>query len=430
MKSKLKSIGLTVSIVATAVVMAIPAAASAQTPPPAEAPPAQAPSPAPPAVTAGWQDGFVVQSSNGDYRLVLGVTAQTDGRFSVDDPLPITNTFTIRKVRPTLSGRVAKYFDFKIMPDFGSGVAVILDAYFDIRFSPKFRVRAGKDKTPVGYELLQGDAFLLFPERALASSLVPNRDVGIQVQGDLSPRLFYAAGIFNGVLDGVNSVLDLDINNGKDLAGRVVWQPFRSARTPAGALNGFGVQVGGSAGSQAGPLLPAFRTSAGQPYFAYAAAAGADGERRRVSPAVFYYYKSFGAFAEYMRSTQAISRTGAEADVTNQGWEVSGSVVLTGEPASDRGIRPKNGFDPANGHWGALQFVTRYAALTIDRETFERGFAAATASREAKSFTIGVNWYPVAIIKYYATFERTSFAGGNAARPTENVILFRAQVAF
>ena len=70
---KSKSIGLTVLTVATAVVLAIPAAASAQAPPPAEAPPpAQAPPPAAPPFTAGWQDGFFVQSSNGDYRLVFG----------------------------------------------------------------------------------------------------------------------------------------------------------------------------------------------------------------------------------------------------------------------------------------------------------------------------------------------------------------------
>ena len=87
-------------------------------------------------------------------------------------------------------------------------------------------------------------------------------------------------------------------------------------------------------------------------------------------------------------------------------------------------------FDPASGHWGALQLVARYSALTVDREAFARGFAAATASREAKSFTLGANWYPGAFIKYYATFERTSFDGGNAPRPAENVILFRAQVAF
>src|SRR6266481_2145547 len=136
-----------------AVLTAVTAAVAVGAVPPAEA------QEAPPPLTAGWQDGFVLQAPNGDYRLVLGMVAQTDGRFSVDDPLPITNTFTIRKIRPTLSGRLAKYFDFKVMPDFGNGTAVVQDAYVDIRFSPKFRVRTGKDKTPVGYELLEGDAF-------------------------------------------------------------------------------------------------------------------------------------------------------------------------------------------------------------------------------------------------------------------------------
>ena len=195
---------------------------------------------------AGFQDGFFVQSANGDNRLLFGFVGQMDGRFSIDDPPAITNTFAIRKVRPTFSGRVAKYFDFKIMPDFGGGTSVLVDAYFDVRFSPKFRVRAGKDKTPVGYESLIGDAFLLFPERSQASNLLPGRDVGVQVQGDLSPKVFYAAGVVNGVVDGTNSTTDIDTNNGKDMAGRIVVQPFRTAATgatPAGALSGLGFQI-------------------------------------------------------------------------------------------------------------------------------------------------------------------------------------------
>ena len=144
---------------------------------------AQAPSAAPAAVVA-FEDGFVIQSADGDNRLIFGLVAQTDGRLSLDDSTPMTNTFTIRKVRPTLTGRIAKYFDFKVMPDFGNGTTIVQDAYFDIRFSTKFRIRTGKDKTPIGYELLEGDAYLLFPERALASSLIPNRDIGVQVQGD------------------------------------------------------------------------------------------------------------------------------------------------------------------------------------------------------------------------------------------------------
>jgi phosphate-selective porin OprO and OprP len=376
----------------------------------------------------GFQDGFFVQSPNGDYRLIFGLVAQTDGRFSLDDPKPIMNTFTIRKVRPTFTGRVAKYFDFKVMPDFGNGTAVVQDAYFDFRFSPAFRIRTGKDKTPVGYELLEGDAYLLFPERALASSLVPNRDIGIQVQGDLNPKIFYAAGVFNGIPDGTSTTSEVDSKNSKDLAGRVVVQPFRQATTPAHALNGFGFQVGGSHGQQTG-ALPSFKTSVQQTYFSYATSAAASGLRNRFSPAVFYYYKSFGGFGEYMHSTQRVTRADTTRDVTNHAWETTASLLVTGETASYGVIRPKKPFDPSKGQWGALQLLGRFTVLTVDQAAFDAGLAAITASRQARSFTIAANWYPNQSIKVYATFERTTFTGG-AARQPENVVLYRTQLGF
>lgn len=389
------------------------------------------PPPAEPRPTAGFEDGFFVQSADGSARLVFGLVAQTDGRFVLDDPSPITNTFTIRKMRPTFSGRVWRYFDFKVMPDFGNGTTLIQDAYFDIRFSPKLRVRSGKDKTPVGYELLQGDAFLLFPERSLVSSLVPNRDVGFQVQGDLSPKVFYAVGVFNGVADGTRSTTDVDTNDGKDLAARVVVQPFRRpAGQPAGPVSGLGFHLGGSIGSQAG-AVPAFRTSVLQTYFEYAAGAAAQGRRTRILPAVFYYYRSLGAFAEFAWSRQPISRGGVVSQVANQASEVTASYVLTGEAASDQGVRPRAPFDPARGQWGAVQVLGRYAQLDIDDLVFVRGLAAAGSASSARALSLAVNWYPVAAIKYYATFERTAFTtGAPPARPTEHSFIVRAQLGF
>jgi phosphate-selective porin OprO/OprP len=390
---------------------------------------AQTAAPEPPQpVTAGWQDGFFIQTANGDNRLQIGLNAQMDGRFSLDDDTPIVNTFTIRKARPTFTGRVSKFFDFKFMPDFGNGATTLFDAYFDIRFSPKFRVRTGKDKTPVGYEILIGDPNLWFPERTLASSLVPNRDVGVQAQGDLAAgKVSYSAGIFNGVADGASSSTDVDTNNGKDLAARVVVRPFRSA-----TLSGLGFHMGGSTGKQQFGALPSFRTSGGQTWFSYNTTIGtaANGRRNRVSPAVFYLYKSFGAFAEYMRSTQTVTR-GATSEVTNHAWGATASFMVTGEAATDRAVRPKNNFDPAAGQWGALQILARYSALTIDSDVFARNIAAATASPDAKQFTIAANWFPSAFIKYYLTFERTTF-GKTAVltRPAENLILFRTQVSF
>lgn len=380
-----------------------------------------------PASPAGFQDGFFVQSPDGEYRLVIGMVAQGDGRFSIDDPTPITNTFTLRKLRPTFTGQLTKYFTFKLMPDFGNGATQVPDAYLEFRPSTAFRIRTGKDKTPVGYELLQGDANLWFPERALASSLVPNRDLGVELLGDLAKgRVSYQGGIFNGVPDGASTTTEVDTNNSKDLAGRIVVNPFRGAK--ATALSGFGFHLGASTGKETG-ALSTFKTSVGQTYFSYDAGVTAAGSRTRLAPAVFYFFKSFGVFGEFMNSTQKVAKGGVVREISNQATEVSASVMLTGEAATYGIVRPKNNFNPSQHHYGALQVLARYSTLTVDDLVFQSALASASASREAKSFTAALNWFANANIKYYATFERTSFDGG-AARATENVILFRSQIGF
>ncbi|MCC7007515.1 MAG: hypothetical protein IT184_01740 [Acidobacteria bacterium] len=406
-----------------AIAVCVPACLSAQ---------AAGPSPA----AAGWQSGVVVQSTDGDNRLTLGGILQVDGRFVDESSTTAVDTFAIRKARLVMGGRVAKYFEFRIVPDFGNGQATLADAYFDFLISPALRIRAGKDKSPVGYELLISDAAVLFLDRSLSSGLVPNRDVGIQAQGDLAGgTVAYAAGVLNGVPDGTSSTTDTDTNGGKDLAARVAVRPFRSLPAWGGALRGLGFHLGGSTGEQAG-ALPAYRTSGGQTYFAYAPAGSsspavvASGRRSRTAPAVFYYYKSFGAFAEYVRTTQPVARAQSVVDATNHGWDVTASYLLTGEAATAGLPAPATPFDPSKGSWGALQIVARCAALTIDPAIFEAGLAATGASRRAQQFTIGLNWYPTAAVKYYLDYERTSFdTPAPGARPTEHVISFRLQLA-
>jgi phosphate-selective porin OprO/OprP len=373
-------------------------------------------------VTAGFDNGFFIQSADGENRLGFGLVTQIDGRFSTDDPLPITNGFVLRKLRPTFTGRFAKYFEFKVMPDFGSGTTSVQDAFIDVRFSRAFRVRTGKDKTPIGYEIAVPDANVYFPERALASSLVPNRDIGIQALGDLAAgRVAYAAGLFNGIPDGTSSTTDADSNSDKDFAGRVSVQPFRSSGTTTSAASGLGFYLGGSTGTQANGL----------PYFSYAAGATADGRRTRITPAAFYFVKSFGAFGEYVLSTQEVARLGVTREIANHAMEVTTTYFLTGEPAGLGTVRPKRPFDPGSHHWGAVQLLARYSHLEVDGNAFVNGLAATGASRRADQWTGGLNWFPSSFIKWYATVERTTFdQNAPGARPIEHVIIFRAQLAF
>jgi phosphate-selective porin OprO/OprP len=380
----------------------------------------------PPPVITRWNNGLDILSPDGDNELQLGALIQVDGRFAPDDPLrQVEDTFLVRRLRPIIQGRLAKYFEFRLMPDFGNGQTVLYDAYIDVRFSKSFRVRLGKDKTPVGLEQLYSDYALLFPERTLASNLVPNRDVGVQVQGDVGAVVSYIGGVFNGVPDG-GANGDIDSGPGKDLAGRVTARPF--ANTTMTAARGAGVAVGATSGNESG-ALPVYRSTAQQTFFSYAPGAVADGKRSRVSPAAFYYYKSIGAFSEYARTTQDIRGTKTSAEVTNRAWEVTGSFVLTGEAASERGVVPRQPFDPPQHHWGAFQLIARHSHLAVDPSVFANGLAASGASQTAAATGVGLAMYATSTVKFVVTYERTVFDNSPAAaRPPEHAIVFRAQL--
>lgn len=406
--------------------------AHAQSAPPAEEPaqtPPQAPSPP---VTAGWRDGFFIQSDDGSFRLQIGMLLHVDGRYVPgDDREAVTDSFLIRRARPSLRGRFAQRFDFLLAPEFAGGNLVLQDAYIDMVLSPAFRIRLGKSKTPLGLERAHSASNFLFFERGLPSALTPNRDVGIQVLGDrANGTLSYAAGVVNGAADGASA--DLDTSDSKDVAARIVVRPF--APRTGSPLRGLGIGLGVTAGRQSGPAaLPTFRTaSVQQPYLSYNGAV-ADGLRTRYSPQVVYYYKAFGGFAEYVQTETAMRKGPARAEIAHHAWQVAASLVLTGEAATDAGagVRPRANVDFGAGHPGAVQVAARYHVLDIDDRAFALNFPVMGSSRRATAWTVGMNWFLTPNLKYVVNFERTVFDGEDGGkRPPENAAVVRAQVSF
>jgi len=178
-----------------------------------------------------------VRSADSNFVFKVRGYVQADLRFYADDyPGGTANdTFLIRRARPIFEGTVYDKYDFRVMLDFASGInssaannGFLQDAYLNARFLPEFQVQVGKFKEPVGLERLQSGANLLFVERGYPTQLVPNRDVGVQLQGDLLGGLFrYEAGVFNGVADGGSGDADVS-DDEKDIAGRplrMCWQP-------------------------------------------------------------------------------------------------------------------------------------------------------------------------------------------------------------
>jgi phosphate-selective porin OprO/OprP len=387
--------------------------------------------------TANAKDGFSLKSADGEYSLKLRGYAQADGRFyPSDDAEAIANNFLLRRARPILEVTVGQYFGFRVMPDFAGSQAALQDAYWEGKFDPAFSVRAGKFKPPIGYERLQSATDINFAERGLPTNLAPSRDIGLQVGGEAGGVFEYQVGVFNGAPD--LGAPDTDLNDAKDFAARVFFQPFKD-----GALRGLGFGVSGSTGVEEGSAtatdLAGYRSASQQTFFRYRTDAlvpdntvVADGRRSRLAPHTYLGIGSFGLLGEYTINRQEVRSGATTARLTHKAWQASGSFFLTGEYAGFKSPAPRKPFDLKAGTFGALELAARYGELDIDDDAFPLFANPASSATKAKGLGLGVNWHLSKQIKVLVSYEHTAFDGGaeTGDRASEDFVVTRFQHAF
>lgn len=383
------------------------------------------------------EKGLNVKTPKGDFDFKLRGTVQFDQRwFLDDDDLPFNDTSLFRRIRPTLEGTLGPLLAWRLTPEFAGDSATIVDAYADIRFDPRYTLRVGKQKGPVGLERLQSASAIALIERGFPTELAPNRDLGVQLQGELlAGRLSYAAGVFNGTPDGRDAP-GTDADDNVEWAGRVFAEPWRNS---ANALSGLGFGIAVSSGDKEGAgnnFLPRYRTPGQNVFFNYRSTVLADGEHQRVSPQFYWYRNAFGVQGEYIRSRQevALANGSARDTLTNSAWQLTASYVLTGEDASYRGIaKPNQPFVVGGEGWGAFELVGRYGELEIDDDAFPVYASADASARQARALGLGLNWYLTPNLKLVLNHARASFRGGASGgrnRPDEQTLFTRVQVAF
>lgn len=148
-------------------------------------------------------------------------------------------------------------------------------------------------------------------------------------------------------------------------------------------------------------FLPSYKTSGQQTFFSFRTRTGepdkdfstdnnvlADGNRTRISPQAYYYWRPFGLLGEYVRTSQEVRRSND---------------------------------------------VARYSELRVDGDAFPKFADPAKSANRAKAWAAGFNWYLNPKVKIQADYERTRFTGGasgNQDREQEKVILSRVEVAY
>jgi len=378
--------------------------------------------------------GFTIKSSDGDFILKIGADLQVDNRsFFGTGSQSLSDTILLRRVRPTFSGTVYKYVDYFFRPDFGQGSVIIYDAYIEAKYASRAKVRIGKFKPPVGLERLQSDDDTSFNERGLPTLLVPSRDIGFQISGDIvKNRLNYAVGVFNGVPD--NSLTDAAVSRHRDYAARLFITPF--APDNENPLHGLGFGIGATSGNVDGEALPAYKTFGQNTFVNFASGVTEAGHRTRLAPQSYYYLGPFGLLAEYGLTEEGLQKGAFRTDVGFRAWQVETSFILTGEKKSFASPTPKKAFDPKNGGWGALELAFRLGGFSADPALYGDGFATPTASARAAHERVGgVNWYLNRLVKLGLDYGDTNFGGGNTIalggnRLDEKVVIFRFQINF
>lgn len=444
---------------------------ASQAPAPASAASAPAQGPAVPATTTVKEngggsgnavratfgdDGFTLRSADGANAIHLRGNLSVDGRDFSDAYTPATaGTFLLRRARPTIEGTLQNLYDFRLMPDFAQGKAIIQDAWVDARIAPGLVLTAGKFKAPVGLERLQLEQFGRFIEVGLPSDLMPYRDLGVDVGGTLDHGVFsYAAGLFDGTLDGGsadgNASPDLNTTGRFSWAGRVFSKPF--VNTEFEALNGFGLGIaatyvnasGTTTATTTSPLLASYKSPGQQPMFSYRTdtvaggtfnnATVAHGIERRLNPQFYYYFRSLGLLGEYVKVGQQVSRLVAvgndrTATLEHDAWQLQAAYFLTGEREAYDSNRPRHDFCAGQPGFGAWELVARIHEIHFDPGSFSGGAASfanpLSSVSAARALGVGVNWYLNANFRMQLDYDVTRYENGSATgiRPSERALI-------
>lgn len=394
-----------------------------------------------PKVTAS--DGRVeIASGDGATSLRLRGLVQGDYRYydAANDP---ADSFLLRRARLIFEGKFNNLFQYVIQSEF-AGTVQILDANVLAAFKPEFTVRVGKFKTPVGLEQLQSDPVAFFNERSVATGLTANRDVGIQIQGDvLNKKVNYTLAVLNGQPDGGNNVTGgVDFDSDKTFAARLFATPF--AENKESLLQGLGFGIAGSLGDYdtASGRTAAYRTDGQQTFFTYLTSATpadnvtAAGEGFTYSPQAYYYRGPLGILAEYVASSIDVRRgTGLAQEVENFGYNLTVGYVLTGEESSYRGVTPKTTFNPSAGNWGAFEVVGRIAGVDIDDSVLNGGAALRLANpnvsaTKVTTYGLGLNWYLSRSVRANFNVFHNQFDLAPGAAPATNAVVADDETTF
>ena len=359
-----------------------------------------------------WKDGLRFDSADGQFKLQLGGRVWADFTW-FDQDRDIEDFVSdeddggqLRMARLDLRGDIYKDVFYRLEYEFAGNNATpentsgFTDTYVGLRKIPYVgTLQIGHFKEPMSIEELTSDNFTTFMERSLPNSLVPGRNLGVQLSnaylGDPGmERLTYALGVFKGT-DNWPSLNDGDEDQGYAFTGRVTGLPYFDPANKRLLHLGMSYSHRNPDGA---PYVIRSTPEARLLRFRWVDSESAP-EGYRLANAIpdnvdlwgiesAFVWGPLSIQGEYVRSN-VDSYLGGNLEFDS--YYIYASYFLTGESRPyknasgvfDR-VKPLKNFEWGKG-WGAWEVAARYSAIDLNDGPIRGG--------SEDNLTLGINWY-------------------------------------
>jgi phosphate-selective porin OprO/OprP len=387
-----------------------------------------------------------LSSADGKSTIAVAGRIQLDSRhFSDGDGRSdlAADGFDIRRAYLGVSGTIAKYYDYKVVANFGNADSTstqksnqLDEAFFGINFWKEASFRFGQQKMPFSLEEQTSSRFIDFQERSMLNTMVPGKEMGVQMHGTFSNGIFYGAAISTG--EGLSKT-EAVTGDSNDLIGRI---GINLAEAMGNKDDVYHVAIAGSKGNQGNTSHSAAYNAEdrGAGFISSSATAISSQGRTRTGLEGAIAMSNIKLQSEYMKREftglkSAVGGNAVGSDVDVDGYYVSASWFITGEKyaSSYKGgkfdrITPLKNFNPddISKGYGAWEIGARYS--TVDAGGL--ALTSSTAYDKASAYTVGLKWLPTAYVRVLLNYVDTQGEQVGGTKLDQKAVTLRTQMDF
>lgn len=326
------------------------------------------------------------------------VEADAAAFFEREGGYDFNNGTAFRRARLGFEGTAFKWFNYRLEVDFAGNAVNITDAYLQYTKIPKTLITLGQHKAPFGLESNNSDNYNTFLERGMFTNAFGNagaeRRIGVSVAYAAKENLNLAVGLF-GDNESISRSSGAPVTDTPDeswgVNGRATFEPlFQPGKIVHLGLSGYYRTALKSGDVQDAVRLsdrPNVRVDNGN-----IADSGVITNVRSLryggaeAAAVFGPFTVAGEIGKLW-----LDRTNGQSNEDFTGFYAYASYFLTGETRPFRNgnfdrVRPFH--ELGKDGLGAFELAARYDHIDLSNTP-----VLARAGNEARSFTLGLNWY-------------------------------------